>query len=54
MKDETDTSRKKVIASILIDADADTPIYRRNGSVSDLEWMKEYMEFYHMKCPVIR
>lgn len=45
MKDETDTSRKKVIASILIDADADTPIYSWNGSVSDLEWIKEYMDF---------
>ena len=45
MKDETDTSRKKVIASILIDADADTPIYRWNGSVSDLDWIKQYMDF---------
>ena len=45
MKDETDTSRKKVIASILIDADADTPIYSWNGSVSDLEWVKGYMDF---------
>lgn len=45
MKDEIDTSRKKVIASILIDADADTPIYGWNGSVSDLEWIKGYMDF---------
>lgn len=45
MKHETDTSRKKVIASILIDADADTPIYGWNGSVSDLEWIKGYMDF---------
>jgi predicted membrane-bound spermidine synthase len=45
MKDETDTSKKKVFASILIDADADTPIYSWNGSVSDLEWIREYMDF---------
>lgn len=45
MKDEIDMSRKKVIASILIDADADTPIYGWNGSVSDLEWIKGYMDF---------
>jgi predicted membrane-bound spermidine synthase len=45
MKDETDTSRKKVIASILIDADADTPIYGWNGSISNLEWIKGYMDF---------
>jgi len=45
MKDDTDIGRKKVIASILIDADADTPIYSWNGSVSDLKWIKEYMDF---------
>jgi hypothetical protein len=33
------------IGSILIDADALTPILRWNGSVSDLQWMKQYMDY---------
>lgn len=45
INDDTDLSKKKVIASILIDADADTPIYSWNASVSDLQWLKEYMDF---------
>ncbi len=33
------------IASILIDADALTPILKWNGSTSDLQWLKEYMDY---------
>ena len=44
-QDDSDISRKKVLASILIDADADTPIYRWNGSVTDLQWVKQFMDF---------
>ncbi|MGI0014411.1 MAG: hypothetical protein ACREBU_13355, partial [Nitrososphaera sp.] len=32
------------LASILIDADAGTPIYQWNGSASELAWMRGYMD----------
>jgi hypothetical protein len=39
------TGRSKALAAIAIDADADTPIFRWNGSLSDLQWMKQYMDY---------
>jgi hypothetical protein len=33
------------LASILIDADAGTPILRWNGSTADLHWIKRYMDY---------
>jgi hypothetical protein len=40
-----DTGRSKVLASIAIDADADTPVFRWNGSYNDLAWIREYMDY---------
>jgi len=37
--------RSKALAAIAIDADADTPIFKWNGSMSDIQWMKEYMDY---------
>lgn len=33
------------LASILIDADAGTPILRWNGSTADLQWIKRFMDY---------
>jgi hypothetical protein len=33
------------LASIIIDADAATPIYRWNGSQSDIAWIQKYMDY---------
>src|ERR671933_1619062 len=38
-------AKSSSIASILIDADALTPLPRWNGSISDLQWMKQYMVY---------
>jgi spermine/spermidine synthase len=41
-----DTSgRSRTLAAIAIDADADTPVIRWNGTSQDLEWIKHYMDF---------
>jgi predicted membrane-bound spermidine synthase len=40
-----DTGRSNVLASIAIDADADTPVFRWNGSYNDLAWIREYMDY---------
>lgn len=41
-----DTSgRSRALAAIAIDADADTPVIRWNGTPQDLEWIKHYMDF---------
>jgi hypothetical protein len=47
--DSREDSRE--LAAIIIDADAGTPIFRWNGSQSDLVWMKKYMDYlpYEMK-----
>src|ERR671927_625200 len=37
------TGRSKSLAQIAIDADADTPVFRWNGSNSDLQWLKNFM-----------
>jgi hypothetical protein len=39
------TGRSKALAAIAIDADADTPVFKWNGSMSDIQWMKEYMDY---------
>jgi hypothetical protein len=39
-----DTGSRKV-ASILIDADALTPILRWNGSIVDIQWLKNFMDY---------
>ncbi len=33
------------VAAIAIDADADTPVLRWNGSTADIQWLKEYMDY---------
>jgi spermidine synthase len=37
--------RSHALAAIAIDADADTPVIRWNGTSQDLEWIKGYMDF---------
>lgn len=39
------TGRSKALASIIIDADADTPVFRWNGSSSDISWVRQYMDY---------
>jgi predicted membrane-bound spermidine synthase len=38
-------TRSRTIGSILIDADALTPLLRWNGSSTDLQWLKGYMDY---------
>jgi hypothetical protein len=37
--------RSHALAAIAIDADADTPVIRWDGTLQDLEWIKGYMDF---------
>jgi hypothetical protein len=39
------SGRSRTLAAIAIDADADTPVIRWNGTFQDLEWIKRYMDF---------
>jgi hypothetical protein len=39
------SGRSRALAAIAIDADADTPVMRWNGTFQDLEWIKRYMDF---------
>jgi hypothetical protein len=39
------TGRSKTLAQIAIDADADTPVFKWNGSISDLQWLKNFMDY---------
>lgn len=39
------TGRSRSLATIAIDADADTPVFRWNGSIADIQWLKEYMDY---------
>ena len=39
------TGRSKALASIVIDADADTPVFRWNGSSNDISWVRQYMDY---------
>ena len=40
-----DNAAPHELASIIIDADAATPIYRWNGSQSDIAWIQKYMDY---------
>jgi predicted membrane-bound spermidine synthase len=42
---DTDNATAHELASIIIDADAATPIYRWNGSQSDVAWIQRYMDY---------
>jgi predicted membrane-bound spermidine synthase len=39
------SSANRELASIVIDADAGTPIFKWNGSQSDLAWLRAYMDY---------
>jgi len=39
------SGRSRTAASIIIDADADTPVFKWNGSSEDMNWLKNYMDF---------
>ena len=39
------TGRSRALASIVIDADADTPVFRWNGSSNDISWVRQYMDY---------
>lgn len=41
----TDNATSHELASIIIDADAATPIYRWDGSQSDVAWIQRYMDY---------
>src|ERR1051325_664276 len=43
--DSVNNSGTRFLGSILIDADALTPILRWNGSNSDLQWLKNFMDY---------
>jgi hypothetical protein len=40
-----DTGKSRSLAAIAIDADADTPVLRWNGSTTDIQWLKDYMDY---------
>jgi predicted membrane-bound spermidine synthase len=42
---DTDNATAHELASIIIDADAATPIYRWDGSQSDVAWIQRYMDY---------
>jgi predicted membrane-bound spermidine synthase len=42
---DMDNTTPDELASIIIDADAATPIYRWDGSRSDLAWVQKYMDY---------
>src|ERR671918_210521 len=42
---DMDNATPHELASIIIDADAATPIYRWNGSHSDIAWIQKYMDY---------
>src|SRR5918998_3772131 len=42
---DMDNATPHELASIIIDADAATPIYRWNGSQSDIAWIQKYMDY---------
>ncbi len=39
------TGRFRALASIIIDADADTPVFGWNGSYNDILWVRQYMDY---------
>src|SRR5918993_3463835 len=42
---DADNATSHELASIIIDADAATPIYRWDGSLSDVAWIQKYMDY---------
>lgn len=42
---DMDNATPHELASIIIDADAATPIYRWDGSQSDISWIQKYMDY---------
>jgi hypothetical protein len=42
---DPDNATSQELASIIIDADAATPIYQWDGSQSDVAWIKKYMDY---------
>jgi predicted membrane-bound spermidine synthase len=42
---DADNAASQELASIIIDADAATPIYRWDGSLSDVAWIQKYMDY---------
>ncbi|MDQ3836358.1 MAG: hypothetical protein M3270_05425, partial [Thermoproteota archaeon] len=42
---DVESATSHELASIIIDADAATPIYRWNGSQSDVAWVQNYMDY---------
>ena len=42
---EENTGRSRALASIIIDADADTPVFRWNGSFNDISWVRQFMDY---------
>jgi predicted membrane-bound spermidine synthase len=42
---DTDNATPHELASIIIDADAATPIYRWDGSQNDVAWIQKYMDY---------
>src|ERR671919_608462 len=42
---DMDNATPHELASIIIDADAATPIYRWDGSQSDISWIRKYMDY---------
>ena len=42
---DADNATSPELASIIIDADAATPIYRWDGSLSDVAWIQKYMDY---------
>src|ERR687895_563122 len=42
---DADNATSQELASIIIDADAATPIYRWDGSLSDVAWIQTYMDY---------
>ena len=42
---DADNAMSHELASIIIDADAATPIYRWDGSQSDIAWIQKYMDY---------
>src|ERR687897_2788900 len=42
---DTDNATPHELASIIIDADAVTPLYRWDGSQSDISWIQKYMDY---------
>jgi spermine/spermidine synthase len=40
-----ESGRSKTLAQVAIDADADTPVFRWNGSIADIQWLKTFMDY---------